>query len=202
MIEIKLLARTPAEAIVILAAVQDVLDKKKVPLASKESAAPATAVGGAVPAASPERVAPGAKQEPGAADPKPRQRAERADKGVKRGSYKNVAASAAEGNTQKAKPEGQQPGAAAPQTAASADPPSLSSVANQGAIPEGTASADKAAVPTEAEVQKAIEAAHGRTSTQAMMDLFARYGVRRGRDLLPAQRAEFVAECATLGVTA
>lgn len=200
MIEIKLLARTPAEAIVILAAVQDVLDKKKVPLVARtESAAPVT------------EMLTGAKTlallvtegKPAAADPtqpKQRQRGERSDKGVKRGSYKqNAAAEPAPAEAHKAEPSGVTPSpAAAPQTAAQ-----LVSEQNGAGTPvvNSAMSEAVAAVPTEAEVQKAIEAAHGRTSTQAMMDLFARYGVRRGRDLLPEQRVAFVTECATLGVT-
>ena len=137
------------------------------------------------------------KGSPGAADPKPRQRAERADKGVKRGSYKNVAGEKAPVEAQKADPPGVVPAPpATPETAAPATPTTPEATATE----SGSAIVTGAAAPTEAQVQKAIEAAHARTSTQAMMDLFARYGVRRGRELKPEQRVDFVKECETMGV--
>ena len=180
MIEIKMHARTPAEAIVLLAAVQDVLDKKA-PKGAKDSAAP---VESAQPVARSTAAAAG-EVTPGAADPI-KTRAPRADKGVKRGSYKNAGGEQA----QTAAPQVPTGTTSAPSTNAAAPsestgnpPQAVAAVAGNGGGTTDAAAPNNdwplktpgADVPTDAEVQKAIEAAHGRTSTQTMMDMFARF---------------------------
>ncbi len=130
-----------------------------------------------------------------AADLKPRQRAQRSDKGQPRGSYKNAGAELASKGS--VSPGGDQARTPAPETAAPSPSENTGLPPADGAVTQAAGSA--AAVPTEAEVQKAIEAAHSRTNTQTMMDLFARYGVRRGREIAPDQRAAFIRECEGLG---
>jgi hypothetical protein len=119
----------------------------------------------------------------------PATRRSRADKGQKRGSYKNVAASDA--------PQG-----TTAETAGAAVP----AVQNPGLVPAPTAATPEVSPGTQAgtggqspapaveEVQAVLEKLFNAKGANAAIDLLSRFGCKRGRDLLPEQRAEFIAE--------
>ena len=112
--------------------------------------------------------------EPVVTEPKPTaKRAPRADKGVPRGPYKKDVAA----------PDSADGGAA---PAVPATP----------VAPEPLGQEPGAAAPTAtlADCQKALEKMHDKVGLQPCLDLLARYGVKRVRDLLPKQYAEFAAE--------
>lgn len=113
-----------------------------------------------------------------------RQRKPRADKGQPRGPYKAGATEAkAEGaGAQGGNPDGAPVGSpAAPQVAAAT-------------APAGGPAAPAAAVPSDAELQAAVERFFAARGIDDSMALFSRFGVKRGRDLLPEQRAEYIAK--------
>ena len=113
------------------------------------------------------------------------------------------------GRNDKGKPRGAQPAAqeaAAPaeqeRTDKAATLPSEATPAEaHKALPSGEVSPKAAAspIPSEAEVQKAIEAVFesspdSTTGIHKVKDLLSRYGVSRGRDLKEEQRADFIKE--------
>lgn len=121
----------------------------------------------------------------------------RADAGKKRGSYKNVEApgsraplagaeqSAGGDNVKVA--EGQQtppPAASTPETAAPTPP--------EEANDKGSPSESDAAVPDEKAVQAALDKVFTAKGLKPTMALLAEFGVAKGRDLKPEQRADFI----------
>jgi hypothetical protein len=147
------------------------------------------------------------RREPDAVQPK---RGQRADKGKKRGPYKDREQSNA-GTTATEATTGVQetlvaPGAAAsapetaapqPSTAASSAAPSQEGVGQGGsavavvldpALLTGTATT----IASEADVQKALEKVFGAKGLPAAQAVLSKFGVSRGRDLAPEKRAEFI----------
>lgn len=114
----------------------------------------------------------------------------RADAGKKRGSYKNVEPVAA---ATAGAPVAEQTTAAdsAPETAA---PPDASLVIDQPppAVTEATGPAD-AAAPDEKAVQAALDKMFTAKGLKPTMTLLNEFGVAKGRDLKPEQRADFIA---------
>lgn len=114
----------------------------------------------------------------------------RADAGKKRGSYKNAEASATPVSPGENTGDGQtqvtDASKAADQAANSTSTPSD---APKGATPPAkTASVP----PSEADAQAALEKVFTNKSLAAAQDVLARFGVKRLRDLLPEQRADFI----------
>jgi hypothetical protein len=131
-----------------------------------------------------------------AADPsgKSSNRKPRADAGKKRGSYKNVEAPAAPAEADKAQPSGvtppdaSTPETAAPQPSTATEPPAPSQEdVGQGGVAD-------AAVPDEKAVQAALDKVFTAKGLKPTMALLAEFGVAKGRDLKPEQRAAFVAK--------
>lgn len=111
----------------------------------------------------------------------------RADAGKKRGSYKNVEASAAPAEADKAHPSGVvPPDASTPETAAPA--------AQEEVTDKGSTSEPDAAVPDEKAVQAALDKVFDAKGLKPTMALLAEFGVAKGRDLHPEQRAAFIAK--------
>ena len=121
----------------------------------------------------------------------------RADAGQKRGPYKNVEApgsqaplaeaGASAGGANVKGAEGQQtlpPVASTPETAAPA--------AQEEVTDKGSTSELAAAAPTEAEVQAAIDKVFSAKGLKAAMAALDSFGVKRGRDLKPEDRAAFI----------
>lgn len=119
----------------------------------------------------------------------------RADAGKKRGSYKNVEAPVEQATPAGAvKPagdgrtvEGQQtppPAASTPETAAPA--------AQEEVTDKGSTSELDAAVPDEKAVQAALDKVFTAKGLKPTMALLAEFGVAKGRDLKPEQRADFI----------
>jgi hypothetical protein len=128
-------------------------------------------------------------------------RGQRADKGKKRGPYKDREQSNA-GTTATEATTGVQetpvaPGAAAPAPETAAPEPVRPNTAPSDA--GRVAGAPAAAAPTEADVQKALEAVFAAKGLAAAQAVLGKFNVARGRDLAPEQRAAFI-EAATLAV--
>lgn len=117
----------------------------------------------------------------------------RADAGKKRGSYKNVEAPAqavkstpAGGESDAAPASVVGPAASTPETAAPA--------AQEEATDKGSTSELDAAVPDEKAVQAALDKVFTAKGLKPTMALLAEFGVAKGRDLKPEQRAAFIAK--------
>lgn len=123
-----------------------------------------------------------------AADPSGKSnRKPRADAGKKRGSYKNVEAPAAPAEADKAQPSGvTPPDASTPETAAPTPPEEVTD--------KGSTSEPDAAVPDEKAVQAALDKVFTAKGLKPTMALLAEFGVAKGRDLKPEQRAAFIAK--------
>ncbi len=106
----------------------------------------------------------------------------RADAGQKRGPYKTVEAPAADPQVAAEPPA--EPAASTPETAAPA--------VQEEVIDKGSTSAPAAAAPTEAEVQAAIDKVFSAKGLKAAMAALDSFGVKRGRDLKPEDRAAFI----------
>lgn len=107
----------------------------------------------------------------------------RADKGQPRDPYgpRNPEAGASAGAPVGAQPQGalaQAPAAAPAAAAPQATPPA----------------APAAAAPTNNEVQAAVEKLFNAKGFEDCAAVLSRFGVKRGKDLLPEQRAEFIAK--------
>ena len=109
----------------------------------------------------------------------------RADAGQKRGPYKNVEAQPAPAVSVDARP------AAAPQVVAST-PETAAPAAQEEVTDKGSTSGLAAAAPTEAEVQAAIDKVFSAKGLKAAMAALDSFGVKRGRDLKPEDRAAFI----------
>lgn len=113
------------------------------------------------------------------------QRKGRADKGKARGPHKNAkpeeSSQTAVTAEQPLTPPGEAPETAAPAAPAEGDKPQPS-----GVVPP------VAAVPSQDEAQKVLEALFAAKGLPAAQEVMSRFGVKRLRDLKPEQRAEFM----------
>ena len=115
----------------------------------------------------------------------------RADAGKPRGPYKNVEApgtgSAPQPDAPAAEdPAGGVPVASTPETA----PPEAS--AQQEVTAAQPSTPEAGAAPDESAVQAALERLFAAKGAQPALQLLAEFGVKRGRDLKPEQRADFI----------
>jgi hypothetical protein len=130
-------------------------------------------------------------------EPTKAERGPRADKGKKRGPYKgreqsNAGEGVAAAQAHEAQRPEQPPSNPAPETAA--QPASEQTGAG---APESTSamSGAVAAVPTEGDIQKALEKVFAAKQASGAMALLDKFGVKRGRDLPVEHRAQFI-QCA------
>lgn len=123
-----------------------------------------------------------------------RQRKPRADAGVPRGPYKDKTiespAPAGEANVAATVPQssGAAPAASGVSETAAQPAPATSTPVGQ------TPMLAAAAVPAVEEVQKAVEKLFAAKDYDGTKECLARFGVKRGQDLMPDQRAEFIAK--------
>jgi hypothetical protein len=139
-------------------------------------------------------------------EPTKAERGPRADKGKKRGPYKGRETNVAGETLGKAAQPDSLVGAGTPfdsvsRPDAEASPPAAPETAAQPAseqtgagTPESTSamSGAVAAVPTEADIQKALEKVFAAKQASGAMALLDKFGVKRGRDLPVEHRAQFI----------
>jgi hypothetical protein len=139
-------------------------------------------------------------------EPTKAERGPRADKGKKRGPYKGRETNVAGETLGKAAQPDSLVGAGTPfdsvsRPDAEASPPAAPETAAQPAseqtgagTPESTSamSGAVAAVPTEGDIQKALEKVFAAKQASGAMALLDKFGVKRGRDLPVEHRAQFI----------
>lgn len=125
--------------------------------------------------------------------PSTKPRKPRADAGKPRGPYKNVEAPGAGSATPPTAPAagdaaGGMPAASTPETAAPSDADRVLAGLSSPAAPTGAA----ATIVPETDAQAALERLFAAKGAQPALQLLAQFGVKRGRDLKPEDRAAFI----------
>jgi pyruvate dehydrogenase E2 component (dihydrolipoamide acetyltransferase) len=123
----------------------------------------------------------------------------RADAGQPRGPYKTteqnaVAAGGAPTGTQPTEAPAQSTPAQAPVAPAAAAVPATAAQPQASTPAPESAPAAAVVVPTPEQVQAAVEGLYNAKGFDICSEVLGRYGVKRGKDLLPEQRADFIAE--------